>query len=468
MLPPDVLSTSKADLFEVNPIAYSKEKLYAELKRTMRQPVERIAPQLNHFYPPDILRPYHPRSRYQEKYIFVTDKPEQLFGEGPVYSITSSLALENLKKGFGLYPPETHYKLKIDTHRGVGIELFSRFMLNMGIDLDSKDAFVWSGRKIDAEQLVIEHRIANAGQTVDSQLTNILFESDQNGKKPFKLHPQLIELLTILDNGDKPSPDSNINKYINTLLSILHQYTGIREGWYITLEQLLRGKITPEKKEKRLAIMEIFLHSGLTYFSRQSPKPSEAIILEIDTRKIFQKIPIFIFPVSDRPPDTIFPSIMIPPEAISKAFILPESNLTNSYSPIPLEPIKKIPPGSWMTDKTGYPINYQTVQTKEINPYSPLCSLRHKEVVSIWAQQILSGNITPWNNLALGDFHVTTPNDYFSKVMRTTLELLIKIPLLENLAKKINGSVHDAKKILLTDFPFKLSGVADEFFTQGS
>jgi len=150
------------------------EEVALEITRSSNEAARRIAAKIKAigWQKLSYLNPYF-RPEASNEELYVTDHPELVFEEllenhsNKIYTITSSLTLESqTKNGVLLSPPFLHdrYSENISTHRGGGLALFSRLMVNLGIGLSAKDLFVWAGPKIDGEQFVIEENIAQAGE----------------------------------------------------------------------------------------------------------------------------------------------------------------------------------------------------------------------------------------------------------------------------------------------------------------
>ena len=396
---------------------------------------------------------------FSEPEIYVTDRAEKIFGETQtIYTITSSLALENIRDGEILLPPSVHNEgtRQVSTHRGIGLALFSRLMRGFGFGVQAKDSFVWLGPKIDGEQFVLEDNIARSGHEVDRVLAEKLF-AKSDVKKDYAhltLHPQLKAVIEAIGRGDNLyKSDQKIRQYIDDLLTNIHRYTGVREGWFNALEGLLTGTIPPAKR-----IDPTDLDLSLTFVANQlaleSPKKSQAIVLAVDTQKLIELTPIYAFPLCSRPPDTIIPSLHVPLAAVKQ--IYSEESGLDSPSHKPIMPISALPTDSWLQNDHGDYVTPEIARRNGINPRTPACLLRYNhDPVATWARHIEAGDIAPYT--ATGWLDLCDPKSFTDQALQ---KIIIDRASQSGLLAEIEQITHDrntATRRILADAMYKLS-----------
>jgi hypothetical protein len=214
-----------------------------------------------------------------------------------------------------------------------------------------------------------------------------------------RLHPELAKIIAAIAGrkGDIYDEDPDSRKYIDSLLHTMHRTTGVRESWYNALENLLKygrysqvpATLTPGSFEHRLIEA-----------AKSSPpitKASQAIVLEVDPLKIFQEIPIYVFPVSTRPPGEIIPAPLLPAEAVTAIYA--ETTLRDAPERFRglQKPLGSLATNQWLTDASGIRITPALARKSGVNPAAPVCAVRYAEnPAGVWAKHIASGNIVPW------------------------------------------------------------------------
>lgn len=352
-----------------------------------------------------------------EPEVYITDRPEKVFGENEtIYTITSTLALENPENDTVLHPPSehSHYDKNIKTHRGIGLELFSRLMNQFGFSLGAKDGFVWLGPHVDGEQFILEDNIARDGKKVDIAIADHLFNQSDVKKQYSRLeiNPHLRKLIESINEGNSLyGKDQQTTEYAEKLLTTLHRYTGVREGWFNSLEGLLKGTIPVKKK-----IDPFNLDESLTYaahrLSQPVPKSSRAALLEIDTGKLLQATPIYPFPISSRPPEAIVPAPHVPFAAVKGVYLEDQTDLDllKRYRHL-IKPIDELPIHQWLADINGNHITPTIARRQGVDPRNPICALRYnRSPIDVWAGQLRDGNIAPLSEIP--DLDLITPTKF--------------------------------------------------------
>lgn len=425
------------------------------------------------------LLPYFIHPSFYNEQIFVTDRPEAVFGKNKtLYTITSSLALQNIqniREESLLHPSAIHRDLHIQTHRGLGLRLLSKIMKAFGLEnaLGAKDLFVWLGPQIDGEQFVLEDRIARKGiEEIDKQIASKFFKNpdvlnvnDLNKFLNLKINPMLEELIEAINNGISlydTRPD--IAEYVEELLKILHEYIGIRGIWFNLLESLLKGKVPPQKKINFDDIWTSLISSTFKYYkSKPSFKISQAVILEIDTPTLLSKTPIYPFPLTSRPPEAIVPAPHLPPEAVKAIYIegSPDEYLESARTSFGfgIKSLEELPLDKWLTDIKGTPITPDTARKRSIDPRNPVCILRYgKDPTSTWAEHIMKGNIASWGYIP--PVNLISEESYLKHILQNIVLNEARQSGLLDIATQIISSQATAENRILTEalFAFKKKG----------
>jgi hypothetical protein len=348
---------------------------------------------------------YRPVNTVPFEEFWVTDRPEKVFPTTPIYTVTSSLALESpLEDDVLLWSPIDHSGEEIHTHRGLGLRVFSNFMRGLGIRLGRKDECLWFGSQVDGEQFKIEDEIAQAGPAIDEEVISTFFNvstvDDFMNDPSCKLHSQLVRVIqsAVERQPSVYQSDPECRAYINRLLDTMHRTMGVREGWFTVLEEILK-----QSRESKIPT-----GFNLAQFERSLikavreglpiPKSSQAIVLEVDSREIFRHMPIFVFPLSTRPPDTIIPAPLLPASAVTAVYTehgLPDS--TPERFRYLQKPLAQLSIEKWLTNSVGEHITPQRARSSTVNPTAPLCALRYAQSpAAVWAKHIAAGDIAPW------------------------------------------------------------------------
>lgn len=394
-----------------------------------------------------------------EPEVYMTDRPGKVFESNQtVYTITSSLALENNRDGEILLPPSVHNesRSKIATHRGIGLALFSRLMQGFGFGVGAKDSFVWLGPKIDGEQFVLEDNMAKSGHDIDKILAEQLFTHGDVKKNyaQLALHPVLKNVIEAISRGENLyESDEASRKYIDKLLSNLHLYTGVREGWFNALEGLLTGTIPPRKK-----IDPVDLDFSLTFAAHElaleSPKRSQAIVIAVDMQKLIELTPIYAFPLGSRPPETIVPTLHVPLDAVKQIYT--ENRIDLPISDKPIKQLSDLPSYNWLQDDQDNHITPDRARRMGVNPRAPVCALRYnRNPVATWASFIENGDIAPFSMYEWVD--LCDPKTFTEHALR---KIVVDRATHSGLLTQIEQQMHDkdlAIRRILSDVTDKLA-----------
>jgi hypothetical protein len=390
---------------------------------------------------------------------WVTDRPDQIYASTPLYTVTSSLALETpiQQEGVLLWSPIDHAVDGIRTHRGFGLGIFSEFMEQLGIKLGRKDYFLWFGSEIDGEQLKLEDEIARRGPETDNEILSIFFNmSDvdafmRSSDGHVHLHPQLAKMAQSISSRkmDTYAQDPESRQYVDRLLEGMRRNMGVRDGWFNALEAILKNEqqseVSPDlniDKFERELIQAAKNNLPI-------PKPSRAIVLEIDPHKIFEQIPIYVFPLSARPPDTIVPVPMLPAEAVTAIYIESPLELPERFQALQ-KPLGMLAAQSWLTDATGRYVDLTLARSIETDPRTPLCAVRYAHPpVATWANHISLGNIAPWwQDVSVTDLR--DPSDMAEQSLRQLILTKARVSGLVEQLISVAGSEWLAEELILT------------------
>lgn len=399
------------------------DPIIEEIQQIEHDTAKRIKDKIDFETPPSYLKPYFQAGFYEPE-VFMTDRPEKIFGGNEtIYTITSSLALENMKGEEVLTPPSEHspFAQDIQTHRGIGLALFSKLMNGLGFKLGAKDSFLWLGPNLDGEQFVLEDAISKSGRLVDEKIaTQIFNHADiKNGYSTLQIHPLFRRILTSINDGQiLYGSDPQIRTYIDNLLDILHRYTGVREGWFNSLEGIFKGTIPPKKRIDPTD-MDLSLTFTAHELAQPSPRTSQAVILEVDASKLINRTPIFPFPLTSRPPETIVPSPHLPFDAVKAVYAeTPLDSLKRFGKPI--KNIAELPDEKWLKDADENVVTPIVARRNGVNPRSPVCALRYsRSPISVWAEHLENGDMAPWGEIPYVD--LTPPNTFVEHALKSII-----------------------------------------------
>jgi hypothetical protein len=337
---------------------------------------------------------------------WATDVPDKVFPSRPIYTITSTLALDMAypNENVLLWAPIDHQPSEVQTHRGLGLSIFSGFMRGLGFSLGRKDECLWLGSQVDGEQFIIEDTIARNGPAIDDAIVSTFF--DVPGIETFlhtnatdlHLHPMLRHITQAVLKPDAPEGQGpEIERYIDTLLETMYRTMGTREGWYSSLEGLLKHKQTSRLPNGFNA--DQFEHYLATTAKQGEPVPraSRAMVLEVDPERLFSLVPVYIFPISTRPPEAIIPAPCLPTTAVTAVYVEDDgfrNDIPGQFQPI-LKPLRTLAVDAWLPDSNGKHLTPQQTASLEADPATPLCIGRYANDPK-WAQHIAAGDMAPW------------------------------------------------------------------------
>jgi hypothetical protein len=344
----------------------------------------------------------------------------------------------------------------VATHRGIGLALFSRLMQGFGFGVGAKDSFVWLGPKIDGEQFVLEDNMAKSGHDIDKILAEQLFTHGDVKKNyaQLALHPILKNVIETIGRGENLyESDEACRKYIDELLSNLHLYTGVREGWFNALEGLLTGTIPPSKR-----IDPEDLDLSLTFVAHElaleSPKRSQAIVIAVDMQKLIELTPVYAFPLGSRPPETIVPSLHVPLDAVKQIYA--ESRIDLPISDKPIKLLSDLPTLNWLRDDQDNYVTPDRARRMGVNPRTPVCALRYnRNPVATWASFIESGDIAPFSTT--GWLDLCDPKTFTEHALR---KIIVDRSAQSGLLTQVEQKMHDkdlATRRILSDLTYKLA-----------
>jgi hypothetical protein len=347
--------------------------------------------------------------------IWLTHVPSRIFGTNPLYTVTSSLAVEDLAQGKTIIPPAFHGNTETRTHRGIGLQFLNHMFFALGMENGTKDYLIWLGNgNADAEQFLIEDTIAKTGTAVDDQLKELVFVRKPNDF--LYPHPKLREVLRSVYRGR--SLNQRQQAYVDELLTALYRNTGIREGWYTTLEAILNGEQGSGVERDYIAIRNI-----LSYSERQLmsvPKPSQAVILEVDPRQLFYSAdrPVMYPVVPGRDPRQIVSAPYIQSSDITRVFTSdPERlryDLNGNKGMYDIRPVEEFPIENWLGGITP-----AQVQNMTRSRYVPVCSMRYElkpneqTAAQLWVEHLNRGLLVP-----LHTYDGRSPITYLHKLLQ--------------------------------------------------
>jgi hypothetical protein len=360
---------------------------------------------------------------------YATLRPREIFTSPLIYSVSSLHALENFPVGeqgnefddILLWPPIDHDWARIQTHRGLGLRTFTGFMRGLGMSLGRKDECLWFGSQIDGEQFNIEDSIARSGPGIDEAIVTTFFDVPdvatflRTDVSLLRIHPKLAEVVRRITHNDT-TRDHDSSQYIDLLLDTMYTTMGTREGWFTIVEKLLKyGEMSQLPEKFSLEMFE-------RYFTRTAKKgvpitkASQAIILEVNPDILFTYIPLYIFPLSTRPPESIIPVPLLPTEAVTGIYLEGIPDMVPERFRSVVRPLGAIATSAWLTDSNGAHITPQQAKNVSVDRTAPLCVLRYNaDPAEIWAKHLAAGNIAPWSE---GADSIRKPNVVVRQALR--------------------------------------------------
>lgn len=376
----------------------------AEKEKLPKQIIEELWHTPLKKYDPLVKMPPFPKGNLQDQ-LFVTSKPDEVFGTGRGFHVTSDYILPLLADGLPILPPFLHKDAGVITHRKSSLPLGDAFLELFGIDLSTKKAFIFGSPKIDAQQVVIEDHIAkNIGTSFGGldEFGKILFERvDYDHGFPKFIDPIIkYEWIEIFENlslyEGLPSQYLEENRpFIEHALKTTNVYAGFRDGWFKKIWNILQGneRIKTDLSYDNMAYSEYLLDKLLPAFdswietfrnSNQSVMPGNAIVLEYDTQKTYKRLqnnPNGIVPVllGSRHPKHIHHFPHLTPADITAIYITGDTNQTHAASElqsdgIVIDKIENLPNECFIAG-----IKPDQIIIDDIDPLNPLCEIRYEE-----------------------------------------------------------------------------------------
>lgn len=161
-----------------------------------------------------------------KKYIFLTDRAQEIYGNNKVYHATSNLALWNLLHDQELLPPILHGNRDILTHKGAALDLYLRILqlIDPGLIAGSQ-AVLWSAHDMDLEQCLSEFQLTHA-RTTEHTIRHFL-------KKAISA---TIRQKDFFNKSDKDI----LNMFFNNFIYYFQKMTGLRGDWLNAISLNLR------------------------------------------------------------------------------------------------------------------------------------------------------------------------------------------------------------------------------------
>lgn len=304
---------------------------------------------------------------------FFLTRSEELLALTPhkLYHVTGCSAIASLISGESLRPSTEWdlYDLKYD--KGIG-PLLQHYLLHaMGIDDAQVDCFLFSGAKVDAEQVWSFQK--NVGTKVNAYLADNFFG-----------HNSLImQILRCKKEGDIKS--ENYKSLSEAFLKQMYDSFFLREGWLEEVKKWLEsdGELSNIFEQiyvkGGIDLKEIADWTGLRYDVENQPnlnsEAKPAAILELDLKKLINanKIGTFILlPGGSRSLNEIFPSQTIPLAAVTGVFVDNPTRYDNIKLPFKVLPFSKLPGDKWLGN-----VPYTDNMLPDM--HNPLCALRYAD-----------------------------------------------------------------------------------------
>lgn len=309
--------------------------------------------------------PYRGGATNETPFLFDNTNLPDLELPPTLYHVTGCGAITSLMRNESLQPSVKWDVYNLRSDKGIGPLLQNYLLRAMRINVSSLPLFLFSGAKIDAEQVWSFER--QAGICVNRIVAENFFG-------PSTL---IMRILKSKKNGDIKSEE--YDKLSNDFLEQMYNTFFLREGW-------LEGVRAWLKSEEQLsAIFEQIIVNGeidlkdIAILDDAKDKPNldfvaaPAAILELDPNKLIDacKIgPFIVLPGGQRNIREIFPTPIIPPAAVKRVFV----NNPELYSSLPIEvySLNEVPRDKWLGD-----MPYTKSMSPNIN--NPLCALRYEE-----------------------------------------------------------------------------------------
>lgn len=335
--------------------------------------------------------------------LMVTEDPKEVFGERSGFHVTSDYVLPLLMEDKPLLPPFLHEQAGIITHRKSALALGDVFLELFGINMASKKILLFGSPLIDPEQVLIEEHLAqHTGSGIGLDMyAGILLEEFEHGTDPYE--PNYYNYITpttlwvnifkeLAKNGGISPQFLSINeKVINDTLKMVSMWSGVRDGWFTRVRNILEGKekclpsLTINSMQDSFYLLDRIIpayDSWVRTFrkSTQSVMSGHVAVIQYSMGKIIDRTmqDAGVFPVlnSDRDPQTInyFPSLTLGDvEKIYYDYSSPSQNVWFKSQGVDIEPIDSLPSSAFING-----IRPSDIKFEQIDPSNPLCQTRYE------------------------------------------------------------------------------------------
>ncbi len=292
-----------------------------------------------------------------------------------LYHVTGCGAITSLMRNESLQPSVEWDVYNLRSDKGIG-PLLQHFLLRaMRINVSGLPLFLFSGAKIDAEQVWSFER--QAGTCVNRIVAENFFG-------PSTL---IMRILRSKKNGDIKSEE--YGKLSNDFLEQMYNTFFLREGWLEEVRAWLKSKKQLSGFFEQAIVNGKIDLEDIAHLHPVEDKPNldfvaaPAAILELDPNKLTDACtigPFIVLPGGQRNIREIFPTPIIPPEAVKRVFV----KNPKLYSSLPFEvcSFSQVPCNKWLGD---------TPYTNGMSPDmdNPLCALRYEEDDPITIEELL-------------------------------------------------------------------------------
>lgn len=346
-------------------------------------------------------------SRVSEKYIppVLTDRAKDIYPNTSYYHVTSTLALDGLVKLGRLVPVVFHKYYDIKTHKGVGLKLLKIIFNGAGLDYFHKDEFVWSGKRVDAEQVKIEDAISKMGPDVNKQLIGLIYDGKGGD---YTLKPEIRNIFEKI--YDEKVDDESQVKGIQ-FLERFTELTGIRGYWYKKLKSIFRGEIPMNHLyvgtlySKGQVIEDLERFGSLYFLYDRSGRRGVTInddsdggsvcILEFNAHDVLDRTSVAgtnLLSASKRHPAVVLGSTYVPVDSI-KTIYCDDSQLLSydvrlRFGDV-VKPISELPNEAFLEDK-------RPDRLVILDPENPSCKERYEtDFLGAWRKVFEAGLVAP-------------------------------------------------------------------------
>lgn len=308
-------------------------------------------------------------------------------GDGSIFHVSGQhVATTILKKKQPLVAPFMHPEMKVETHKGYGIEFVYTLLEFFGIPILLTRFFLYSSRFTDPN--VVRHLVDLEDLPVaqyNERLLNLFFE---NGNPDGNLHPTLTETLQRLSNDEVPANDKELSVKIDNWLYQFYQLTLTRAFWFEALRNRMKGlEGCPWKGSggKNFATTHLATKLSEAYrkYKHANAGTIGPAILQIDRIALIEAVAInncALYPVTNRLMSEITPTTHIPPGTVV-AVLTPKKNgqlavTKNQLYKGKLKPVRKLKELNWTGGQ-----DFMNVQNND--PTKAACALLYPKGVNV-------------------------------------------------------------------------------------